>query len=293
MDWLNFNYNSSKNTLHIKNSYIKYKNDSSALEIAIDTINKIISVNPGPYVLMCSGGIDSQAMAYAWKCSGIPHKIVSFRYTDNIGAVYNYHDLDGLVQYSARHNLAVEYKNFNYFNFLNNELKSYALKYDCASPQITAYMKMIESFQDATVILSGNFWPHAGKNPSLTYNILGLHRFALMNSHIRVIPFFFSHTQQLAFAFSEDIPEFHTMPSYELKCTQYINGGFDVTPQKDKFSGFELIKDYFDSHTHLVSRHDRIRYASMPSKRIFDIEYRYKLRKYIGTSEPLLQFSVY
>lgn len=290
MDWLKFDYDVKHNVLHISNKYrsVSFPGSlkRSALAVAVDTVHKIAETYPGPYVLMCSGGVDSQAMAYAWKLSEVQHKIVLFRYLDDNRALYNYHDLDKFVEFANKQDILFEYRDFNYFKFLNNDLKPYAERYDCASPQITAYMKMIEFFQDSTVILSGNFWPKWPKNPSLSYDILGLHRFSLVNEQLRIIPFFFSHTRELAFAFSEENKnKFENQ--YLLKCSQYLDENFPIIPQEEKLSGFEIIKNYFDDKTDLIKDISLLKRSVLVSNRIFDMEYRYKLREHLGSQYEL------
>lgn len=253
------------------------------LSISNDTITKIVETYPGPYYLMASGGIDSQAMIYAWINSKKPFHVVSYKYNEN----YNSHDFDTLKKFSIENDFFVEYKNFNFLNFLENNLTSYAIEYQCASPQICGYMAMCDEIIDGTKIFSGNFVSFQG--PALTYSILGLYRYAQHKKN--VIPFFFQHDPEIAGCFMPYYKKYGNDEKYETKIRSYVGNNIPIIPQETKFSGFEKIKDFFDNRTDLVTNQDRLRFAKRGSKRIFDIQYRYKLQtviRYIDKIEFIL-----
>ena len=75
------------------------------------------------------------------------------------------------------------------------------------------------------------------------------------------------------------------MTIYDIKINRFKQAGFPVIPQQNKFSGFEKIKDYYDKVPNLVTLKDRLQYANKPSKRAFDIAFRYKLADTIGFHE--------
>jgi len=240
--------------------------------VAISAIKKISEEYPPPYYLMASGGVDSQTMIWLWQQSGVPHEVVSFKYIhDDID--FNSHDLEQLHDFSTKHNIPVTYKNFDPINFFEVELMSYATKFRCTSPQICTHMKISEFFPHGTVIFSGEFGTHSVYN----YTIFGLKRYADISKR-SLIPFFFLHDAELAGV----IKKYSNMTKvesdfYSHKITSIHNSGIPVIRQPQKYNGFEKIKDFYDKQTHRVSVRDRIRYAGMPSKRIFDILFRYKL----------------
>ena len=88
----------------------------SPIYAAIDAVNKIVKEYPSPYHVLASGGIDSQAMLYAWKLSNQPHNVISFQYNDGMNA----HDLDTLKEFSAKENINVTYIHFDFFSFINS-----------------------------------------------------------------------------------------------------------------------------------------------------------------------------
>lgn len=257
------------------------------LDIGINCIHKITKEYPGPYTLMASGGVDTQAMLYLWKLSGVPFNTVSFTYNDT----YNQHDLITLQEFANKNDIKINYINFDMISFLENTLPEYAHKYQCTSPQICAHMRMSEEITEGTVIYSGNFiFP---TTCSLDYTMLGLYRYAQISCR-NLIPFFFQHDAELAPAL---IPVQKLLPErgiksksseigYEDKVEMYKIAGFPIIGQQSKLSGFEVIKDYYDTLPNLVSAADRVEFSKKPSKRAFDIHFRYKFTrtiKYVDT----------
>lgn len=279
MDWLNLKLENDILSITIDRNKIS-KVKIGGLHASLNAIRDIEKKYSQPYTLFCSGGVDSQSMAYAWKLSGIEHKIVLFEYVDDNNVVYNDHDLKTFYEFAKENAISYEVRQFNYFNFLENDLLNYAVKYDCASPQITCMIKLIESIGNGTIILSGNVWNNFYNELPINYDILGLYRFAQTCTNYSVIPFFFLYNIDLATGF-KGIKREPTMNSYDTKVKIYKENGFPVISQETKISGFEKIKDYFDDKIKINFK-DKLKFLNEPSKRAFDIEYRYKLRQMLG-----------
>ena len=251
---------------------------------ALDAIKKITEEYPAPYTLFCSGGVDSQAMLWAWHISGVPFRAVHYSYNN-----LNDHDTDHLKLFCDRYNIHLEIINFDPIEFWKTEeYIELAKKVDCASPHILTYIKMA-SFHKETCILAGNFLEP--EVTSLNYTILGLDRYRKLIKP-NFLPFFFLHTPELAYSFLKlyiknvDKEEFRKdiviMPGwhYQSKCVTYQQSGFPVIPQEAKQSGFEKIKDMLDSEK--VPSYLRLKYHSKLSKRPMDLLYRYALHDHIG-----------
>jgi hypothetical protein len=277
-----------------KNYYLDFTNavysTRSAIDICIDAIDKICKNYPAPYTLMVSGGIDSQAMIWCWKHTQVPFNVVTVRYVDNNGNVLNEHDISNIRQFSSLYNITVDYLDFNIVEFLENYLLDYAIKYQCTSPQITTYMCMSEMIHQGTVLFSGDFLATA----VYSYTIYGLKRYADISKR-NVIPFFLLHDPELTTLMSR---EYHTLTTkeyidmadkrdssmdriYNKKVKAITRLGIPIVPQTIKYSGFEKVKDLYDNRNDLISVNDRLKYSNMPSKRIFDIAFRYKLGEII------------
>lgn len=241
----------------------------SPLDAAIDAVNKIVATHPAPYTLMCSGGVDSQAMMWAWLKSGHPFNVVSIKYVSN-GTWFNDHDLDTLVQFTEKNNIPVTYYEFDIIDFLENgELQKISVANDCQSPQICTYIKMSELVTKGTILFSGNY---IDTNMAfLNYTILGLHRYAksLSTTDRRLIPFFFMYTPELAYSFT------NMMPSWIASKDAYQVNDFHIVSPEIKFSGFEKVKDYYDKYRNRISLQLKKRSMHRASKRVFDLLFRY------------------
>lgn len=255
------------------------------LVAALSAIKDITDKYPPPYTLMLSGGVDSQAMLYAWIQSGIKFNICSVTYN----SIFNYHDLKNLIKVMNLLKIKINFIDIDALSFFENELKNYALKYECTSPQICLYMKFSEKIKEGTVIFSGNFLEIA--RPSINYTIFGLHRYALKTNK-NLIPFFFLQTPELAYSlmpyYKINTEKYYLgiLNLYEIKVNSLKEGGFPVIPQKTRFSGFEVIKDYFDSN-YTIEPLQKLKYANYPSKRVFDLKYRYPLTEVLPYSEDI------
>ena len=292
MDWIKFGWGSNFSPEFNKHSrfYVDVSNaeysNADLLEVSTSVINEIVAKYPPPYYLMVSGGIDSQALLWCWLNSNVPFVPVSVRY---IGApeykeVLNEHDLEELEKFSLKHKINIKYIDFDIVKFLENELNEYAIKYQCTSPQICSHMKMSELVDGGTTIFSGNFI----LGFHYTYTILGLKRYA-DSSERSCIPFFFLHDKKLAgLRNRNDYGE-----GYDGKVEFYRDLGIPVIPQNDKQTGFEIIKDYYDTRTDLVvTATEKLQFMNMPSKRKFDLLFRYRLMKEIRYQDKVIYVGI-
>ena len=250
------------------------KLSSDPISAAIEAVEEISKTYPGPYTLMCSGGVDSQAMIWAWHKAGVPFNIVSIRYISD-GIFFNQHDLVQLDEFCSKYNFTVNYKDFDLINFLEVDLSEIALKYECASPQFCTHIKMSTLVEQGTIIYSGNYIM-----PTIVpigYSLLGLQRYAEAEN-VKLIPCFFLHNPKLAHSFLNIIYDNTSPGNYDKPQPQYKIyqiAGFPVIRQPEKFNGFENIKKYYDKYFNRVKPIDRLKFASKPSKRVFDLLFRY------------------
>lgn len=265
--------------------------DRPLLEISNDVISKISKTYPAPYTLMCSGGIDTQSMLWCWYNSDVDFDISVVRYIDDFGNVLNYHDIRYMEEFTKKIGISINYYDFNVISFLEKNLNSYATKYECNSPQICTHMAMSELITEGTVIFSGDFL----KTSVYDYTILGLKRYADRSGR-SVIPFFFLHDPELAGVLHRTYDDSkcdtterdvnnRSIAIYGKKVQALRDLGIPLIPQECKLTGFEIIKNIYDTRKDLITQMDRIKYASQRSKRIFDISFRYKLDEIIKASK--------
>lgn len=254
------------------------------VKAAIEAVNDIVENYPPPYNLLASGGIDSQAMIYAWKQSGHPFKINTFRYNET----YNLHDIKTLPLFCDQENLSYDIIDFDYLKFLEEEYDIIAKKYQCSSPQISMYIKMASFFNEGTCIYSGNFLSFHGAD--LTNAILGLYRFSLTPEGKNIIPYFFLHTPELAYSINQSKLSKHLKYSRandgyreDPRVDMYHSAGFPVIPQEQKFTGFEKFKEHYDSHDYVLKdSKNRFKWHNKESHRPFDWIFRYPYETMFG-----------
>lgn len=274
IDWAKIDYRNSVYYFSLQN---KNKNVIPPLEAAQNAVKYIVEKYPAPYTLYASGGVDSQAMIWAWKMSGYPFKVFSALYNNE----FNLHDIQTLKDFANRENIDIDYYNFDLLKFLETEYPSLAEKYWCGSPHIVTHMKLASLTTSGTVILSGNFIDYTKTH--LTANLAALYHYAKIEKK-SIVPWFFLETEDLAFSFlhSEKYKKFLTADGrndgYLLKCYLYQENGFPVIPQQKKLTGFEVLKDYIDDNPPRKPTHEDliVRNQSQSSKRLFDILYRNK-----------------
>lgn len=243
----------------------------NGLNAAIDAVKYIVEHYPAPYTLYLSGGVDSQAMLYAWHKSKIPFRTFSAVYEKD----FNQHDLIYLKEFSEKYKIKINYVPFNLIEFLENEHDYYANTYMCGSPQITTFMKLVEMTNEGTKIMAGNFLQSKVVGfPDK--NNMGLYHYTTMKDK-NFIPFFFLETPELAYAFINTV----TLPNftpYENKVFLYQYHKFPVMKQETKLNGFEKIKIHYDTNpTRLPTPEEKVTLASGKiSQRNFDLLYRNK-----------------
>lgn len=252
-------------------------------QAALDTIDYIQKNYPPPYTLMLSGGVDSQAMLYAWIISGVPFRTFSGRYNGNA----NQQDLRTLDCFAKNFSIQINYVDLDVLQFFQTEYVDYVNKYRCGSPHILTFIKMIEMITEGTPILAGNFCTgDAPGRPLVDKNNFALYRYSL-HAKKPLVPFFFTETRELYYSFYEQERKRRLIRNFDVKdpvaiymnkVDTYQRNGFPVIPQEYKMTGFESIKDYYDKHfSHLVTPQDRIaRNQTQKSNRTFDLLLRNK-----------------
>lgn len=247
-------------------------NITNPVDAAMNTVREIVCTYPAPYTLMCSGGVDSQTMIWAWHKSKVPFSIVSVRYVSN-GIFFNDYDLIQLNEFCAPLGLKIEYKDFDLLSFLENGLSEVANANDCDSPQICTYIEMTKKTTEGTICFSGNYLLGRMAPRALNYTLLGMHRYSMRSDTPtrKIIPFFLLHDPVLATSFDRFSPNKFSLGAGNI----YHLAGFPVIMQADKFNGFEKAKEYYDKYKERVSAFDRLRYSNKPSKRTFDLLFRY------------------
>lgn len=279
LDWIDVNHKDEKD-YYLEIPIVRHC-DRDSLTQAHKAIDHITQNYPAPYVLYLSGGVDSQAMLWAWHTSGRDFLPVSWVYNRDMNA----HDLNcGMPALAGKCGVKIEYRDIDILEFYNNDYKKYRETYRCGSPQICAYMYMADQQHEGTVIFSGSL---DGPDKFYTKNEWDLYHYAI-KSKKNLVPFFFSETQSLHCTVKQLGKD---------KSEKYQSNGYPVRSQKTKlngrafgrFSGFEKIKDFYDqSMSHLITPKLKLtRQYKQNSARAYDVllrnsfEFQYRNDKYI------------
>lgn len=229
--------------------------------------------------LMLSGGVDSQALAYAFKTSGVKTRYLSTKYTGD----FNLHDIADSDFYHDN-DIPVEFNEINILDFHTDELFDWARRFSCHSPHILTHMKIASQIESGVAVGAGCCVTRDGVLGAMNYSVFGLQRYGVRSGQA-LIPFFFSYTPELHYSFSQtEVGRSNVYPDpYDWKCEIYRAAGYPVVAQPMKFHGFERLKEHFDSHH--VDKATRLKYKDRPSSRPYDLLFRHPLETEIPYSE--------
>lgn len=231
----------------------------------------------GPLTVMLSGGVDSQACAYAFKTAGVPVRFVMARYNNGM----NDHDILSSEEFYTAHGIEREIIDVDILSFHENELRLWAERYFCTSPHLLSHMRIAAQVGGA-VVFSGCVVTSDDAVGRLDYQTFALERYR-ERSDQPVIGYFFSYDPALHAAFSA-LPSASrkatNVEAYSRKCAIYREGGFPVIPQVSKLHGFEKVKEHYDGAA--LPFEDRIKYKERGSKRPYDFFFRFALEDLAG-----------
>lgn len=302
MDWVQIDLpvgtmNPMTMTLKIQKTNLEPK------QAAIQSAVKIQKYFPEPFRLLCTGGLDSQAMIECWvqasKITGKKFSVHSFMYNDNT----NDYDLVNLEEICLRDKIPRYVHDFDLMKFIESgECREYQLKWLTHSPQMAAHIKMFEYFDNGTVLMSGNFASES--DMGITANHYSEYKYArefnMHNHKKKVIPFFLQHDCEAGSSsiyfnrnkiltldryphIRDIIPE---KSGYRVKMMKYCAMGFDLIPHAKSYSGFEKFKDYFERF-YSTTPLQRLRTYYKGSTRAFDVFHRYALENEITYSHNI------
>lgn len=286
MDWIKEWQEFDSDHYDFRHPNITYKHP---IYQSLHAIDEIVKNYPSPYTLMVSGGIDSQAMIYAWLLSKVKFKAVSIKYVSD-GIWFNDYDLKNLELYRDKFNFDLEYSEFDIFNFYETNYYDIAEEYKCSSPQICSHIHNISLIKEGTVIQSGNLLNI--NHVPLNNPILALYRYAKTTK--KLIPYFFLSTASLAYSSFTNEKKNKITDQYLLKTSLYKKAGFEIIPARRSFSGFEKIKKHY--HTlfakNLTMGHRLKTYPNF-SRETFDIILRFPLIEKYDKRNPIFHTNVF
>lgn len=269
------------------------------LDAALHTAQNISSTCPAPYHLLCSGGVDSQSMLYAWRLATRMQQsqVHSFLYNQRC----NWPDVQNLPELCDHLGVPLTFHELDLLEFLESgDARAIQKQYRTTSPQMAAHIRMMETFHTGTVIMAGNF-PHGLDSVALSLPHMGVVRYAKQrNAQSRasqVVPFFHIHDytigrclHQHPLIWPENVPDHYDWISdtgYRQKCNLYHAAGFEIRPHQQDASGFQEFKQIYEAR-HPATSLERWQYGHKPSRWAFDIHHRYAAESLVNQPKRML-----
>lgn len=207
-------------------------------------------------ILCLSGGIDSECLCRAFLAAKAPFEVCFLRFKDNL----NYFDIKTNIAFCEDRSIKFSFIDIDIINFFESgKYIDVAKRYECQSPQIATHLWFLEQI-DGFPVLSGN--PIAPIWQNGKWFFVGLpgelhssyFKFFLLNNR-EGVPWFFLYSPEMIKSFMhlkcfEPHRNRQVLQSsdhtYLEKCKAYLEGGFQVLPRENKFTGFELVKATYD-----------------------------------------------
>lgn len=243
-----------KNLRVDRNSIQEYRIDAARL------CAERLGDNPA---LCFSGGVDSQAMLQSWMEAGIPFKLYTLKFEDDLNIQDLYH-----ARYIANLlNVELNEIPFNVKSFLNRENVDIGEKYKSISPHFNVHYKMFDILKSQghtgvvcggqAVLCNNDLWgANFTRNPMNFINYSNISQFPVQGSFLSFYPELAWSVSLLTKKSNSDLlqsvyqdVELYEKTRYGLKVNGYIRAGFKIIPQSRKFTGFELVKKHYELQT--------------------------------------------
>ena len=225
----------------------------------------------GPFPALCfSGGVDSQAMLHCWAEADLEAHVIIFTFKDGL----NKQDCEHAKQYCQKFDIPYREVEFDIVSFLTRDNADVTTKYGNISPHFNTHYRFIEilTHMGYTGVCFGGQAPdrNCGEYGVNTSKVPYYWATCAEKFDIAVQGSFLSFSPELAWAISVSTPDVEVIghndkestalrdweneqkaiaKKYDAKLIGYRRVGFDLVPQPQKYTGFELVKDYFAEKT--------------------------------------------
>jgi hypothetical protein len=226
------------------------------IEAAVDCAKELGS----NIALSFSGGIDSQIALLSFLEAGVSFTPYIFVFNNNL----NKQDVDHARRFCAMHNVKLNELKIDIIKFLNTENYDIGLKYQSASPHFNTHYKLFDELKSMgyTGVVCGGQMPMKnddtwGMNFTRnTYNFLNYTKI----SGFKCQGSFISYDPKLSWAMALVYRNLNLGSTkiqtginrddqvrigYAAKINAYIRSGYNVLPQKKKYTGFEYVKLHY------------------------------------------------
>ena len=220
--------------------------------------------------LCMSGGADSQAMVQCFYEAGYNFDVYTLAFKNDL----NIQDVGHARKYCQENGIKLYELDFDILSFLTRENFEYGHKYQCSSPHFNTHFKMfdiLKSMGYTSVVCGGNVPTQNTEvdgriawGGGYSRNVMSFIKYTKISNFLAQGNFL-SYYPQLAWSTSlltprTDCPRStsHTPWEQELRSSKvryddkvlgYQRVGFNVIPQETKYTGFELVKKYYEDRT--------------------------------------------
>lgn len=216
--------------------------------------------------LCISGGVDSQCAWQSFYDAGIEIDVWTLKFDNDL----NMHDFNDAINFANSRNIKLNILELDVLNFLSRENYEYGIKYKSQSPHFNTHYKMCNMLvsKGYTGIICGGSAPlmNEGTEDFLSnYNANFLNYINYSNvSGIYCQGNFLGFSPHLAWAislltsksnfkqkefFDQELRNQIESERYNNKIVGYKKAGFNVIPQQQKYTGFELVKKHLEEKT--------------------------------------------
>lgn len=270
-NWVEYNVNDvSLSTRKLKvnlpnNFFDELSFDKDSLRNYRTTAATLVSKSLGSRPALClSGGVDSQAMVYSWLEAGLNFEVVALVFDNGL----NYHDVETAYQFCKAYNLPIREIPLNVTQFLNRENVNYAIMYKSASPQFNVHYKLFNMLKDVgytgaccggvAIFQDNGLWGNNFRRNIFNFiNYVDISGFPVQGSFLSYYPYLTWAigllTKPLDIPIKKELGD-HLFKQYEdvryqNKVEGYTRAGLKIIPQKLAYTGFEKVKDFYESIT--------------------------------------------
>lgn len=220
--------------------------------------------------LCLSGGVDSQAMIQCFYEAGLKFDIFILVFNDGL----NKQDVEHAKLFCETYNYPYKELSINIVTYLNRDNFSTSEHYKSLSPQFNTHYRMAEMLyaKGYTGVCCGGFAPYK-QDGVYGYNFdkIPFHFVKAQDKFSGAFQgSFLSFSPELAWGIALQCEEFDVdfaldgssnklrtrevelqvnAIRYQHKIDSYVRCGFHVIPQEQKYTGFELVKKYFEEQT--------------------------------------------
>lgn len=242
--------------------FINLKLDKESIQQYSIAAAKSCASSLGHDIALCfSGGLDSQITLLSFLKAGVKFTTYCLVFDNNL----NRHDVKSAREFCNKNGITLKEINIDTYHFLNKENYNIGIKYKSVSPHFNLHYKMF----DYLINLGHSGIVCGGQVPLCNNSVWGINfvrnPYNFINYNIitenKCQGSFLSYDPRLSWAIAlnkQDLKISELLRSagtdrnlsdkinYNAKINAYVKSGFNIIPQKQKYTGFEYIKKEYE-----------------------------------------------